>query len=182
MKRKNTNEPRDIVEVLLKAVKSLPCFSLQKSRDLKTDLVRSPGNETIFSGSTNKSLSQLMDRRLKIKAFYLQVDLLHVTTSQGWVTFSAENQLIEFKINVKCLLLKLDLCASLVHSLHVKPGLRSRFAWFDLHEFVPLSTLKLVYRQQDMKLIKVHKAQFGLEIGRTGANTFSHASSKFSQI
>lgn len=83
MKRKNTNEPWDIVEVLLKAVKSLPCFSLQKSKGLKTDLVKSPGNETIFSGSTNKCASQLMYKMLKIRAFYLQVDLLHVTTSQG---------------------------------------------------------------------------------------------------
>lgn len=72
MKRNNTNEPQDIVEMPLNAVKILPCFSLQQSRDLKTDLVISPGNETMMlSGSTNKCFSQLMDGFLKIKTFLL---------------------------------------------------------------------------------------------------------------
>lgn len=85
-KKKNTNEPRDIVEVVLKAVKSLPCFSLQKSRDLKTDLVRSPGNEMIFSGSTNKWCLSGNGRNVeKSKHFICRLIFFSPTTSNGAV-------------------------------------------------------------------------------------------------
>lgn len=58
-KEKEKSEPQDIVGVLVQSCeeKSLPCFSLQQSRDLRTALAISPENETRMRlGSTNKCI------------------------------------------------------------------------------------------------------------------------------